>query len=128
MKIAIPVENGKLFGHFGHAPAFALIEADAETGAITAREDVAAPPHEPGLLPKWLSERGVELVMTGGIGQAAQNLLGKRGISVLMGVPDDTPEALVAAHFAGTLATGLNGCDHDGEDGHGHGHGHHHHH
>ncbi|MBU1176742.1 MAG: NifB/NifX family molybdenum-iron cluster-binding protein [Alphaproteobacteria bacterium] len=124
MRIAIPVEDGRLFGHFGHAPSFALIDADAETGAITAREDLAAPPHEPGLLPKWLGERGVNLVMTGGIGPAARNLLAKRGIAVLTGVAGDTPEALVAAHFAGTLATGVNGCDHDGEAGHGH---HHHH-
>ncbi len=125
MKFAIPVADGMLFGHFGHAPAFAIIDTD-ETGAITAREDVAAPPHEPGLLPKWLSERGVELVMTGGIGPAAVNLLAKRGIEVLSGVAGDTPEALVAAHFAGTLQTGANGCDHEHDGGHGHGHGHHH--
>ena len=126
MKIAIPVADGKLFGHFGHAPAFALIDTDT-SGAITAREDVEAPPHEPGVLPKWLAERNVELVMTGGIGPAARNLLKKRGIEVLIGVGGDTPEALVAAHFAGTLATGDNSCDHEHEDGHGHGHHHHHH-
>jgi ATP-binding protein involved in chromosome partitioning len=134
MRIAIPVEDGKLFGHFGGAPSFALIDTDEETGAITAREDIEAPPHEPGLLPKWLSERGVELVMTGGIGPAARNLLAKRGIEVLTGVVADTPEALVAARHAGTLETGVNDCDHEHEDGHehghghGHGHGHHHHH
>ena len=126
MKIAIPVENGTLFGHFGHAPSFALIDANAETGAITAREDLEAPPHEPGVLPKWLAEKGVNLVMTGGIGPAARNLLAKRGIEVLTGIAGDSPEALVAAHFAGTLEISDNACDHDGE--HGHGHGHHHHH
>ncbi len=127
MKIAIPVADGMLFSHFGHAPAFAFIDTD-EAGNITAREDVAAPPHEPGVLPRWLSERGVELVMTGGIGPAAVNLLAKRGIDVLIGVAGDTPEALVAAHFAGALQTGVNGCNHDHDDGHGHGHHHNCHH
>ena len=126
MKIAIPVEDGVPFGHFGHAPSFAFIDADAETGAIIAREDLEAPPHEPGVLPKWLAEKGVNLVMTGGMGPAARNLLAKRGIEVLAGVAGESPEALVAAHFAGTLESGDNSCNHDGE--HGHGHGHHHHH
>jgi len=113
MKFAIPVADGMLFGHFGHAPAFALIETDAN-GAITAREDVAAPPHEPGLLPKWLSERGVELVMTGGIGPKAVELLEQKGIAVVTGITGGTPEAVVAAYFAGTLAKGANACTHEG--------------
>ena len=97
-------------------------------GAVAAGEDGTARRHERGRWPGWLSEGGVELVMTGGIGPAAVNLLAKRGIEVLIGVAGDTPAALVASHFAGTLATGVNGCDHEGEEGHGHGHGHHHHH
>jgi ATP-binding protein involved in chromosome partitioning len=117
MKIAIPLSEGKLFAHFGHCSAFALIDTDEKSGAITARNDIAAPPHEPGLLPVWLAERGVNLVMTGGIGPRAQDLLEQRGIRVIVGAPSDTPEALVAAYHARTLSTGANGCDH--EPGHG---------
>ncbi len=128
MKIAIPVEDGKLAGHFGHSPFFAFIDTDDETGAIVARSDEAAPPHEPGVLPTWLAEHGVDMVITGGVGPGAQNLLTKKGIGIVVGVTADTPEALVAAHYAGTLASGVNGCSHDGEDGHGHHHHHHDHH
>lgn len=113
MKIAIPVVDGKLFGHFGHCPSFALIDTDNDTGRIVARNDVTAPPHEPGLLPVWLSERGVDLVMTGGIGPKAQDLLAQNGIKVVVGIPAETPEALVAAHYAGTLESGANGCSHN---------------
>lgn len=116
MKIAIPVAEGRLFGHFGHCPSFALIDTDDRTGAITARTDIPSPPHEPGLLPVWLGERGVDLVMTGGIGPRARDLLMARGIRVVSGVPDGTPEALVAAHYAGTLEIGANACSHE----HGH--------
>lgn len=117
MKIAIPLLDGKLFAHFGHCQSFALIDMDDASGTITAHSNVAAPPHEPGLLPVWLDERGVKLVITGGIGPRAQNLLEQRGIKVIAGIHEETPEALVAAYFAGTLSAGANACDH--EPGHG---------
>ncbi len=113
MKIAIPVADGQLFSHFGHCPGFAMIDADAETGRVLAREDVAAPPHEPGLLPVWLAERGVELVMTGGIGPKAVDLLAQKGIAVVTGIAGGTPEDLVAAYYAGVLETGANNCTHE---------------
>lgn len=118
MKIAIPVADGQLFSHFGHCPAFAMLEADTVTGRVLARKDVAAPPHEPGLLPVWLAERGVEMVMTGGIGPKAVELLAQKGIAVVTGISGGTPEALVAAYFAGVLETGENGCTHDAEHPH----------
>ena len=123
MKFAIPVADGKLFGHFGQAPSFALIETDDGTGKILARNDLEAPPHEPGALPAWLAELGVDLVMTGGIGPRAVTLLAQSGIKVLPGVPDEAPEALIAAHYAGTLEVGANDCHHDHDDHH---HSHHH--
>jgi ATP-binding protein involved in chromosome partitioning len=118
MKIAIPLSEGKLFAHFGHCSAFALIDADEKAGTITGRKDVAAPPHEPGLLPVWLAERGVNLVMTGGIGPRAEDLLTQHGIKVIAGAPVETPEVLIASYFAGTLSTRANDCDHDKDHGH----------
>jgi ATP-binding protein involved in chromosome partitioning len=115
VKIAIPVSNGKLFAHFGHCQAFALVDTYDRTGEIVARNDVAAPPHEPGLLPVWLAEHGVDMVMTGGIGPRAQDLLAQRGIKVVIGVPSDTPDSLIASYYAGTLETGANECNHDAD-------------
>ncbi len=113
MKIAIPVADGQLFSHFGHCPGFAFIDADPETGEIKARIDVAAPPHEPGLLPVWLAERDVEMVMTGGIGPKAVDLLAQKNIAVVTGIAGGTPEAVVMAYFAGVLETGGNACTHE---------------
>ena len=60
MRIAIPLADGKLAMHFGHCERFALVDVDPTEKKILKREDIAAPPHEPGLLPKWLAERGAE--------------------------------------------------------------------
>jgi len=112
MKVAIPVEDGKLSMHFGHCASFALIDVDTTGNRILGREDVAAPPHQPGLLPRWLAERGAKLVIAGGMGQSAQNLLDRQGINVLLGAPSETPEKLVQDYLAGNIRTGANACDH----------------
>jgi Mrp family chromosome partitioning ATPase/predicted Fe-Mo cluster-binding NifX family protein len=112
MKIAIPLAAGKLSMHFGHCEHFALIEADVSQKRIVQREDLEAPPHEPGLLPKWLAERGAKLIIAGGMGQRAQDLFCEQGIVVIIGAPAETPENLVNSYLAGTLKSGENVCDH----------------
>ncbi len=112
MKIAIPLAEGRLTMHFGHCAQFAIIEFDEAEKSISGRNDVDAPPHEPGLLPKWLGEMGVELIIAGGMGQRAQTLFIERGINVVVGAPALTPEELVESWSAGTLVSGTNMCDH----------------
>ena len=112
MKIAIPTANGKLNMHFGHCAAFTLLDIDPSTKTITATTEVDAPPHEPGLLPPWLAERGVNLIIAGGMGQRAQSLFTAQNIDVIVGAPSETPEILVAAYLSGALKTGINACDH----------------
>ena len=74
MRFAIPLADGKLAVHFGHCASFALIDADAIGKTIQQRQDIDAPPHQPGLLPPWLAERGVNRIIAGGMGQRAQSL------------------------------------------------------
>jgi Mrp family chromosome partitioning ATPase/predicted Fe-Mo cluster-binding NifX family protein len=112
MKIVIPLAEGKLTNHFGHCKRFAMVDVDRETKVVLGREDIDAPPHEPGLLPSWLAERGVTVVITGGMGQRALGLFAQRGIHVVTGAPADVPERLVAEYLAGTLEKGANACDH----------------
>jgi predicted Fe-Mo cluster-binding NifX family protein len=111
MIIAIPLEAEKSSAHFGHSAQFAVIQTDA-TKTILARHDLDAPPHEPGLLPTWLCQHGVNLVLCGGIGPRAIELCEQKGITVVTGVSCDFPEALVAAYFAGRLQRASNSCDH----------------
>ena len=112
MRIAIPVANGKLTMHFGHCEKFALIDVDPKTRAILKTGMIDAPEHQPGLLPPWLAERGVEVVIAGGMGQRAQTLFTENKITVVVGAPAETPEKLVAEYLDGTLQVGQNVCDH----------------
>jgi len=112
MRIAIPVADGQLSAHFGHCEHFAILDVDPTEKKILKRRDIGAPPHEPGLLPSWLAERGVTTIITGGMGQRARELFAARGIQVVAGARTDTPERLAGDYLAGTLQAGENVCDH----------------
>jgi ATP-binding protein involved in chromosome partitioning len=111
-KIAVPIEKGRLCNHFGHCETFALLDVDMEMKVIVRREDIPAPPHEPGLLPRWLQERGVNTIIAGGMGSRAQELFAERGIQVIVGAAQGEPEAIIRSHLDGVLVTGQNVCDH----------------
>ena len=112
MKIAVPTANGKLSMHFGHCEKFALVEVDPETKTIAGSIELDPPPHEPGVLPRWLAEQGANLIIAGGMGQSAQSLFEEQNIGVVVGAPSEEPEILVKAYLAGALEAGTNACDH----------------
>lgn len=110
MKVAIPTANGKLCRHFGHCEAFTIVTV--EHGAVVAIESLEPPPHEPGILPRWLHGQGVTVVIAGGMGHRAQQFFAQFGIEVVVGAPPDDPGRIVRAWLDGALATGENICDH----------------
>ncbi len=112
LRIAIPLADGNLAMHFGHCARFALMDIDLDSKTIVARTDVDAPPHQPGLLPPWLAERGAKMIIAGGMGSRAQGLFAEQGIQVLVGAPAESPEKLVTDFMAGSLKSGDNVCDH----------------
>ena len=112
MKIAIPVADGRLCLHFGHCEQFALMDVDDAGKTVTATTYLTPPPHEPGVLPRWLSEQGANVIIASGMGQRAQGLFSQNGIEVVVGAPSAAPEDVAAAYLAGTLEAGENVCDH----------------
>ena len=111
MKFAVPTNEGKLCAHFGHCEAFALIDANKD-GTIVNETYVTPPPHEPGLLPPWLSQQGVNCIIAGGMGSRAQQLFAQQGVQVVTGSQSETPREAVEQYLKGTLQTGANTCDH----------------
>jgi len=111
MKIAIPIAGGKLCMHFGHCETFAIIDTDKD-GKITGNQSVVPPPHEPGVLPKWLGEMGANVIIAGGMGHRAQDLFAQAGVKVVTGAPALEPETLVKQYLSQNLVTGPNTCDH----------------
>ena len=110
MKIAIPTAEGKLAMHFGHCEKFTIVEI--ENNEIIKKEDLTPPTHEPGVLPKWLGDLKVNVIIAGGMGVRAQDLFKANNIEVIIGAPAVDVEDLIKAHLAGTLVTGDNVCDH----------------
>ena len=113
MKIAMPIADGKLCAHFGHCQVFALFEVDTEGKKIIRREDHTPPMHEPGVLPRWLSDMGVNLILSGGMGARAQQFFQQYGVGVIVGVMHSgDPEDVIHDYLNSNLAAGENICDH----------------
>jgi predicted Fe-Mo cluster-binding NifX family protein len=112
VKIAVPLQNGKVSGHFGHPDFFALLSVDSSSKEVVDETLRTPPPHEPGRLPLWLAEQGVDVVLAGGIGHRAVALLESRGIEVQTGVPLLSTSEVVRLWLDGKLEPGDNTCDH----------------
>ena len=112
MRFAIPLTDGRLCNHFGHCQQFALIDVDENNAIMPGMKLIDPPPHEPGLLPRWLHEQGANVIIAGGMGHRARQLFDQNGIDVVVGAPVEPPETLVQSHLDGTLSCGENACDH----------------
>lgn len=112
MRLAVPVSGGVVSAHFGHCEHFALFDIDEPSKKILEKELVASPAHQPGLLPAWLAEQGVSLVIASGMGSRAQGLFQQNRIGVITGITESDPEKAVTSYLEGVLATGDNICDH----------------
>ncbi|MCF7792052.1 MAG: NifB/NifX family molybdenum-iron cluster-binding protein [Victivallales bacterium] len=111
MKIAIPTAQGKLCMHFGHCEVFTVFDVN-ENKQVKETNRITPPPHEPGVLPKWLGELGVDVIIASGMGMRAQQLFAQNGVKVVVGADSDTPENVISAYLNDTLVTGENACDH----------------
>lgn len=104
--------------HFGHTKLFALYTV--LNNEITEINFVTPPPHEPGVLPRFLAEKNANVIVTGGMGRMAINLFKANDIDVILGA-SGTLEENIKDFLHGDLESTGSACDHhDGE--------HHHHH
>ena len=115
-KIAVPVAGGMLSSHFGHCEEFLF--ATVENGKLTKTENLVPPPHEPGVIPNWLAQQGATVVLVGGMGERAQDILQSRGVAVVCGVQSDKPLEIVDLYLKRNLKVGDNACNHDGDEDH----------
>lgn len=109
MKIACPVAEGMLSMHFGHCREFKIYTI--EDNKVTGSETIDPPAHEPGVLPQFLAEKGVNAIIAGGMGARAQKIFEQQDIHVATGASGN-PDDLVNDYLKGNLTTGQNLCDH----------------
>jgi ATP-binding protein involved in chromosome partitioning len=112
VRIAVPLTQGKLSLHFGHCDQFAIFDIDDNINKVINRKDAMPPSHAPGVLPKWLHENDVSVIIASGMGQRAQQLFARNDIKVVVGASNDSPEDIVYAYLENKLEIGENICDH----------------
>jgi len=113
MKIAVPVmKDGQIDGHFGHCEfykIFTISEQNQIQEVLTinspqgcgCKSDIAY----------TLAENGVKLMLAGGIGNGAINVLNSQGINVVRGCAGNAAE-VVSQYFAGLITDNGKSCNH----------------
>ena len=107
MKIALATQNGSVSAHFGHCEGFTIYDTDGSK--VITNKYLQNPGHEPGFLPMFLKEAGVNLIIAGGMGERAQTLFSNNGIEVIVGVSGKIEDA-VKSYLNGELKSTNSVC------------------
>lgn len=116
MKIAVTYDNGNVFQHFGKSEEFKIYEVRDDE--IISSEVVGTEGNGHGALANFLKEKGVNVLICGGIGMGARNALEETTIQLFAGASGNADEQ-VEAFINGKLhfETTPTGCSHHGENG-----------
>ncbi|MFN8240949.1 MAG: NifB/NifX family molybdenum-iron cluster-binding protein [Bacteroidales bacterium] len=129
MKIAVPVNSdNNVNSHFGSCDNFLVYEL-SESRELVGKTVIEAPRGcgcKSGIAP-ILAAEGVKVLLAGGIGGGAINVLNQNGIEVIRGCSGDA-DALLGSFAKGLIIDSGNTCNHDHHghhhDNHDHTHGH----
>jgi len=116
MRIAISTDGSMVSAHFGRCPMFTIV--DIADGSVVAKEVVRNPGHEPGRIPQFLGQHGVECIIAGGMGGRALQIFANQNIQVIVGVQGTVDDVLRELE-AGTLRGGESLCQPGGGRGYG---------
>ena len=111
MKIAIPTDNGQVSGHFGHCGEFTIYDVDKSGKKVGSKECIANPGHQPGFLPGFLAEKGINCIIAGGMGLKAKQLFDQNNIQTITGASGIVDE-VIQEYLAGNLISKGDYCDH----------------
>lgn len=120
MKIAVPIrKDNQIDEHFGHCEFFGVYTI-SESNEITETKTIES--HQgcgcKSNIAEKLAENGVGLILLGGAGDGAINILNKSGINVIRGCSGDANTA-VKNYISGKLMDSGSSCGHhDHEHGH----------
>lgn len=116
MRLAIARTGNDAAQHFGHCDNFVIF--DLEDRQVTSRMVLNNPGHSPGVLPPFLAQHGVNVVIAGGMGQKARDLFAGNNIETITGLAGSVDQIL-QAYLNNTLIATNETCSHEGhEDGH----------
>ena len=118
MKIAVPVTgSNQIDSHFGHCEFYNLYSISeskeiSEVKRIASTEGCGCKSN----IANILAAEGVNVMLAGGIGQGAINVLNLSGISVVRGCDGDAAEVVIS-YLAGMVNDSGSTCEGHGEHG-----------
>lgn len=116
MRVAISRDGNFVSAHFGRCPSFTIL--DIEDGKVTKRSELANPGHQPGFIPQFLHEKGVECIVAGGMGMRATSFFEEYGIKAIVGVSGEIDD-VIEQFKKGALKGGESMCKPGSGKGHG---------
>lgn len=115
LRIALPTtDKVSVDEHFGHCKMFSV--HTVEENKVTSVEFITAPPHAPGVLPKFLGDHKITTVITGGMGARAIELFKAQNIDVILGARG-TIEDNLKTFLEGELMSTGSACTHNHDEG-----------
>ncbi|TDT71945.1 Mrp family chromosome partitioning ATPase [Hypnocyclicus thermotrophus] len=116
LKVAFPTnDKTNVEEHFGHCKEFVIFEI--EDAKIINKSFVTPPPHEPGVIPRFLGEQGANVIITGGMGQKAIDIFKSQNIDVILGARGSIEENL-KTYLEGELYSTASACNHEHDEDH----------
>ena len=109
MKLAVTYANGEVFQHFGKTENFKIYEI--EDGKVVSSEVVGNDGLGHEALAGLLADKGIKVLICGGMGQGAKDALSEAGLEVYSGAVGDA-DAAVEAYLKGELISQDVNCDH----------------
>jgi len=113
MKIAVPVTGGNIIdSHFGHCESYNVYSV-SENNEITGVKNIASPQGCgcKSNIASVLAADGVSVMLAGGIGGGAINVLNSQGIEVIRGCSGDAT-AVVRMFLGGAVKDSGESCQH----------------
>lgn len=121
IKIAIPTTGTIVDNHFGHCERYTIITAD--DNRVIVKSEILPSPQGCGCksnIASTFKEMGITVMLAGGIGEGAINVLNRQGINVIKGCSGDV-KALAESYLKDELIDSGESCtQHSNHDGDGH--------
>jgi predicted Fe-Mo cluster-binding NifX family protein len=124
MRVAISADDGSgldsvVSPHFGRCPYFVVVDLEGcEVQQVAAVANPYYSHHQPGQVPRFIRERGADVMLTGGMGRRAISLFGQYGIEAVTGAAGTVRRSL--EQYLGGALQGAQPCRESLEHAHEH--------
>jgi len=104
--------NAQLSAHFGRCPFYVMVTVEGDnTTDVSVVENPHYNNHQPGVMPRFISSLGADVIIAGGMGPRAVDMFHSMNIDVVTGIIGRV-EDVVRAYLDGKIE-GVVPCSHD---------------